>query len=438
LARDREARLANATENLIDNPVRRLLARDGALRRMVRFFRRDWQVPAGRLRRRLARFDAVRGVTGSAGKSTTTRMIGRILESRGPTRIGYGPNTYDEIVRGFVRHDRGTRFWAQEISGHEAEDLQRSATFVRPGIAVVTNVQFDHISIHKDLEATAQSKARLVQALDEKGIAVLNADDPRVAAMADGCRGTVVTFGLSPKADIHAVGWTEGLPGRLCLTVSDGTGEVEVRTRLIGARWVPDILAALACAKALGFTLAESAAALEGFEPEPYKDSVHEKDGVTFVLDSMKGGFWTIEDSVAIVGKASAARRLMVFGTIADYRGDSGRKYRQAARAALEVADEVIFVGPNSERVARLLKDHGGRLRYFLHFDAASAHLRGSIEAGDLVYVKSSGVDHLERLWHDFDRPVLCRLDRCGKLIACNRCKYLYRRRRRRRGRAGA
>jgi UDP-N-acetylmuramoyl-tripeptide--D-alanyl-D-alanine ligase len=155
--------------------------------------------------------------------------------------------------------------------------------------------------------------------------------------------------------------------------------------------------------------------------------SVHTRsDGGAYVLDTRKAPYWTIAHGLAFVGHARAPRRTIVFGTISDYSGSVSPRYRRVAREALEVAERVVFVGPNSAYVDRLRQ---GELRYrlFAFHTAyqANAFLSGEPTPGELIYVKASGTDHLERLmWAEIDQ-VICWRERCGKSYACHECaKY--------------
>ena len=400
-----------------------------AISRGSRFVRRDWQQPVGRLRRKAARFDSVIAVTGSAGKSCTTRLIGLLAGSLAPAHVVFDANTYPSVLRRMATSNIGARYWVQEVSGHSASDLRMSADFLRPDVAVVTNIQFDHISIHRDLDATAESKGQLVEALGENGVAILNADDPRVLAMAGKCRGRVVTYGVSQDADIRAVQHRDGLPGRMAFTATDGTDRISVETKFVDARWIPNFLAALACGTVLGIPFRRCGEILAGAEPELYKDSVHERNGVMVVLDTQKSPFWTIAGSLEIVRKANYGRKIFIQGTISDYRGSAGPKYRNTARQALENADMAIFCGPLSERVRKLQPEFGERLQAFPTYAELHAYLRTFLEPGDFVYAKASATDHLERVLFGLDEADICVRDRCGKVRSCDRCRHLAKRR---------
>lgn len=409
-----------------DGLLSALNPRDGVLRRAVRAIRTKWKIPLAILLRRSARLDAVIGVTGSAGKSTTCRLIAAVLAAHDTVHLGFGINTTDGIRRSFLRRPAKARLWVQEISGHEHEAMRASVAFVRPTVGVVTTIGMDHISHYKSLEAIADAKAQLVEALPADGIAILNADDPLVAAMAARTKARVVTYGRRDGADIRLVSSSGGYPKRLAMRVRLGNDVIDIQTRFIGARWETSVLAATATAQALGIDPVAAAKAIGTVEPELFKDQVQVHAGVTFIVDALKAPYWTIASSIEILAAADAPRKLMLFGTISDYRGTARTKYMTAAKAALAEAEIVIFYGPQAERVSRLKTEYSDRLFTFETFDALMTFLEGALRPGDLLSIKASGSDHLERIILDQVRPVSCYATNCGKIFACDVCKHLY------------
>ena len=156
--------------------------------------------------------------------------------------------------------------------------------------------------------------------------------------------------------------------------------------------------------------------------------SIKELDGGAYVLDTRKAPFWTIADGLAFVASAQAARKTTVFGTISDYAGKGGARYRRVARQALEVAERVIFVGPNSAHVDKMRQGElRERLFTFQTAYQATTFLSKERLPGELTYVKASGTDHLERLMlAELDR-IVCWRERCGRSGACPDCaKYRF------------
>ncbi len=410
---------------LVESVKNAVGGKNSPVRKTIRYVRKDWRRTVGKIRRRHIHYDAVVGITGSAGKSTTARLVGAILQTQAPTRTAFGVNTYLGIVKRFTKARRGEKYWVQELSGHERTDLLKQIRFVRPTIGIVTTIGLDHISTHRNQDEIADVKAQLVEWLDPDHIAILNADDERVIAMATRTKARVLTYGTSESADIRMVSAQSGLPRRLSLTVKVGEQTIDIQTQFPGERWITCILAAIACGHAMGVALEDCAKAIAGVEPEIYKDSVHEKNGVTVVLDTFKAPNWSIPTSMEIVKAAASPHKIAVIGTISDYQGTARTRYRRAAEAALDAADEVVFYGPQSERIRRLVPKHPGRLFAIAEFEDLRSHLESRLRRGSLLYMKASGADHLERIWHAFDSPISCGLTKCKQLYTCIDCKRL-------------
>src|SRR5690606_35728617 len=110
-------------------------------------------------------------------------------------------------------------------------------------------------------------------------------------------------------------------------------------------------------------------------------------------------------------------------GTLSDYRGAARRSYARVARRALQIADRVWFVGPNAERARREAPADGAHeLCIFPTVLAAHEHLREHVRAGDLILLKGSTIDHLERLIEAELGPHACWQARCGRKVVCGEC----------------
>jgi UDP-N-acetylmuramoyl-tripeptide--D-alanyl-D-alanine ligase len=206
--------------------------------------------------------------------------------------------------------------------------------------------------------------------------------------------------------------------------VLHGGRELHLQTRLLGEYWVTSILAAIACGLARGIDLETCAQAIAACEPVFGRSSVHSPpDGPDYVLETQKAPLWTVANSMAFMRTARAERTTMVIGNVSDYSGKGGETHRKVARQALEVADRVIFVGPQASHVEKLrsgeIKD---RLTAFATSYQAAAFLGSTSVAGELIYVKASITDHLERLMLAEFGEVTCWRERCGRIAACPNC----------------
>ncbi|MDF2374504.1 MAG: Mur ligase family protein [Rhizobiaceae bacterium] len=381
----------------------------------------------GALRRSFARFDQIIAVTGSVAKSSTTGLIGALMRSQGRTLVGQNFNGYRAIVVTLASSAVMNRYWVQEVSGDVPGAALKAAGFLRQTVAVVTRVGADHINNFSSVDDIAREKANLVATLPQSGLAVLNADDLRVFAMRFDCQCRVITYGCSQNADIRAIDWREGLPGRLSIQVREGGQEVTIQTRLIGARWITSILAAIAVGRGMGISLEECARVMAEIPPFHYRDSVHIlNNGTTIVLDTHKRAFWTVESSLDIVRKATYPRKTVVFGQVGYYVGAEHEMYREIIEQALDVADRIVIYGKLDDEVHRILEEYPGRVFYFDAIAKVQGFLKANAVAGELIYVKAGVADNLERLWYDTIEPIKCWQDRCGKRKTCDRCNDLY------------
>ncbi len=374
------------------------------------------------------------GVTGSCGKTTTTKLAHAVLSARRNCQFRINEPFIDKPPRrvreAILSVDAATRYYVYETAGSSPGIIAHQLQILRPQIGVVTTVGSDHRSTFRSLEATAKEKGTLVERLPPSGAAILNADDPLVAAMAARTSARVITYGLSPEADIRGSDIASRWPDRLSLNISHKGETVGVATRLLGEHWATSILAAIACGVACGLNLETCARAVACVEPVFGRYSIHGKEGgPAFVLDCVKAPYWTVPAALGFVAAASAPRKTVVFGTISDYAGNAGRTYRRVAKQALEAAERVVFVGPHSGHVARLSPDEGGeRLFAFQSAYEASFFLTQHSLRGELIFIKASRIaDHLERIMLARLDDVVCWRERCRKIWNCSDCKQ-YRR----------
>ncbi len=380
---------------------------------------------SARLRRRLTlRQMTVIGITGSCGKTTTTLLAGAILSAKGPCNVRADINTSEVAIRSMRSIDRSTRICVHEVAAYAPGSVARSVEILRPQIGVVTMIGTDHYRAFRGLEGVAREKAALIESLPMTGTAILNIDDPYVRAMASPTQAKVLTFGCSTEADIRAADIASAWPDRLHLTVIHGEKTEQISTRLVGEHWVPSVLAAISCGIACGVSLRDCASAIEAIEPAFGRYSVHGMTGgPAYILDH-KVSYWTIASSLKFLDGARARRKTIVFGSISDHPGSSSKHYRRAAKDALQVADRVVFVGPDSGHVEKLrTNDLRNRLFSFLTVYQASNYLAETALPQELILIKSSmNVDHLERIFFSQLDKVVCWRERCGRPKACPNC----------------
>ena len=378
-------------------------------------------------RRRLTGTEFV-GVTGSAGKTTAKDLIDSILARHlGIGRKSPGSlNWPEDMVRVVLGTRRKHAYCVTEISAHGPGALDLPVALVRPTVGVVTHIGSDHFSAFKSRDAIAEEKSKLIKSLPIDGVAILNADDPRVLAMSSLFSGRTVTYGLANDALLRGDAIQATWPNRLSLTATWQGESVHVTTQLCGAHWAPAVLAALATGVALGVPLAVAAKAVASVEPFEGRMAPVIMDGITFIRDDWKAPLSTIEPAFEFMRSAKASRKVVVIGTISDYQGDSSRRYVEIGELALAFADCVVFVGPRASASLRAKREEGAEFRAFASLRDASTYLRAYLAAGDLVLLKGSHkADHMQRLILDLKTKVQCWRSDCARLQSCETCDLL-------------
>ncbi len=201
---------------------------------------------------------AIAGITGSSGKTTTKDLAAQLVERLGPTVAPAG-SFNNELGHPLtvLRADASTRYLVLELSARAPGHIAYLCGIAPPRYGAVLNVGHAHAGEFGGLDQVARAKGELAEALPADGAAILNADDPRVLAMAARTRARVVTFGVQDRAAaIRATDVRLDDLGRPGFTLVTPEGQAGVTLRLHGAHNVPDALAAAALARELGLDLA--------------------------------------------------------------------------------------------------------------------------------------------------------------------------------------
>ena len=369
-------------------------------------------------------------ITGSAGKTTTKDLCAGILSEKGPiTKTQQSSNEPAMVANTVVATRPSDRYSIVEVSGGEPRAMSWPLRLITPSIAVVTLIQREHARSDFGLEDIATEKFRLVQALPKDGIAILNIDDPLLLERGRHCHRKVIWVGRSEGATLRLLECQSKWPQPLTLKVGYEGEDHTVVTALHGEHLALSVLCALAVGLAAGMELPEAIKSLRKLEPsEGRMQVVAGSDDVMFLRDDWKAPLWSLDAPMEFMRNAEAPRKVMVIGTLSDYSRSASKLYPQVAERALEIADEVIFVGTNAYRATKKAKgEQRERLHGFADLRQASLYLRKVLRPGDLVLLKgSSRADHLVRLILDRENPVACWESRCGKSQFCTHCPRAY------------
>lgn len=339
----------------------------------------------------------VLGLTGSSGKTTTKDLLAQVAAGLGPTVAATGSfNNELGLPYTVLRADAGTRFLVLEMAARGRGHIGYLCGIAPPRIGLVLNVGVAHLGEFGSVDAIADAKAELVEALPADGVAVLHLDDPRVAAMAGRTGARVVGFGTVPEAEVRATDVTLDARGRPAYTLVTPEGTGPVRLRLTGEHQVGNTLAVAAAARELGLTGDALAQALSELRPVSARrmDVQDRPDGVTVIDDSYNAN----PDSTAaalrtLVSVGQGRRTVAVLGYLAELGGHERAGHEQVGALAAELGvDLVVVVGEAARPIhhGAVAREWEGESVPVADQDAAVAVLRRELRAGDVVLVKGS------------------------------------------------
>jgi UDP-N-acetylmuramoyl-tripeptide--D-alanyl-D-alanine ligase len=295
----------------------------------------------------------------------------------------------------------GTEVAVLEMGGAYAfGELALLATIAPPEIGLVTNVHPVHLERMGTIEAIAQTKSELVEAVPPDGVAVLNGDDHRVLAMAPLSRGRVLTYGLEAHNDVRADQVeTHGLDGtsfRLCL---DGE-MLHVKVPLIGSHAVQLALAGFAVGHALGMHISEM---LPGFDDPAIQVRLlvlPGPNGSQLIDDTYNASTPSVLSALGLLAELQPERRIAVLGDMRELGAVSEEEHRIVGQRAAEVIDLLVTYGELARTIAEeaqgaaALNVDGRRLDVTSfgldQREALVTYLLAELREGDTVLLKGS------------------------------------------------
>jgi UDP-N-acetylmuramoyl-tripeptide--D-alanyl-D-alanine ligase len=353
-------------------------------------------------------------ITGSAGKTTTKEVAARFLARRFEVFRNTGNlNNHIGLPLSLLELRRRPRIAVVELGMNHAGEIRTLVRTAEPEVRVWTNVGDAHLGFFESAEAVADAKAEILEEAGPDHVVVANADDPRVMARIGRFAGRRITFGMEADADVKADAVRHlGLDG-MEADVTTPAGSGRLRTRLLGAGNLANVLAAVAVGTHFGVPLAEMIDEAARLTPASHRgELLRLPGGVTLIDDSYNASPTALRRTLDIVAAATgSARKVAVLGEMLELGVHAERLHRECGRAAAASGlDLLVTVGGDPARaLAREAVAAGMADRAVMHVagsdDAAEAALR-LVRPGDLVLVKGSrgiGTDRVvERLKEEF------------------------------------
>jgi len=345
-------------------------------------------------------------VTGSAGKTTTKDVIAEMLATELVTAKTQGNlNNHVGLPLSLLRLEESARVAVLEIGMNHAGEIRDLAAIAGPEVGVVTNVGYAHIENFDSIEGIAAAKRELVEALDDRGTAVLNADDARVAAFARGHHGRSILYGQSPAAQVRAeeveYALSDGSPG-----VRFRVGGVPFESALTGRHSVSNVLAGIAVAGVYGIAPERLREKVQQLTPGKMRGERLRHHGVLIFNDCYNSNPDAVRAMLDVLRDTPARRRIAVLGEMLELGRWAEPLHRDVGNyAAVCGLDVLVGIRGAACHMVDAVKRAGLTADAAFFFDdpeEAGRLVRTLAQPGDVILFKGSRGVHVEHALEEF------------------------------------
>lgn len=334
-------------------------------------------------------------ITGSNGKTSTRMLMEPVVAQRYETLSTTGNlNNQIGLPLTLLRLTPAHRAAVLELGMNHAGEISYLGDICQPDVGVITNVAPAHLEGLGSIEGVARAKAELLACIRPGGTAVLNADDERVAAMADGLDRPVIFFGTARRAQVRGddIRLTEaGMTFRL----TTPSGSLPVTLTTPARVMVDNALAAAAAGEVLGLSPEGIKTGLEAFSPQAGRMAIRRPGRDVRLLDDTYNAnpgsmIAAVETLTRMRGKE---RTIAVLGDMLELGAQSAALHRQIGRAVGDARIDRLYA---AGRFAADVADGAGEARmpadciFCGTKEAIVDQLRDQLQDGDLVLVKGS------------------------------------------------
>jgi UDP-N-acetylmuramoyl-tripeptide--D-alanyl-D-alanine ligase len=332
------------------------------------------------------------GITGSVGKTTVKDLTGAALGT--VLSVHVSPRSFNNelgVPITLANSPDGVDAVVIEMGARGREHIADLCAIARPTIGVVTTVALAHTELFGTIEDVADAKGELIEALPPSGMAVLNGDNPLVAAMATRTYAHALFFGMvGTGLDVTASNVVLDAELRPSFELQSPWGDVDAQLQVRGEHQVMNALAAAATAMACGVLPEDVADGLARATLSPWRmDLQRATSGALVLNDSYNANPTSMEAALHALAALPARRRFAVVGVMAELGPSGPAEHRRIAGLAHDLGIELIPVNAPEYGVAD-------------DTDTADAVARvevlGQLGDGDAVLVKGSRVAGLEAL----------------------------------------
>lgn len=339
-------------------------------------------------------------VTGSNGKTTTTRMIDACLRAGG-LRGHCSPKSYNNdlgVPLTVLGAKADCQYLLCEVGANDPGEIEPLSRIIQPNIVVITSIGRAHLEGFGSIEAIAAEKASLATHLEPGGLVVLNADAPALKTWRENIE-RVLTFGVSPESDLRISDIIQ-TPVEVSFTLNE---QEQYSVPMLGGHNACNAAAAIAVAKRLGIAADTIRNALSAFIPPDMRLSREQIGGIDIINDAYNANPDSMLAALRIMRDIAPAnsRRVAVLGDMLELGPAGPDAHRQIGRAIAEehLADVAVLVGPHIANACEPLVD--ARIDILTVDDiggGGAARVMSVLAPGDTVLLKGSRSVGLERV----------------------------------------
>ena len=334
--------------------------------------------------------DRIIGITGSVGKTSTKDLLAPILATTYRTTASeHSFNNELGVPLTLANSPGGSEATVVEMGARGIGHIALLCAVAQPSVGIVTRVAGAHLEQFGSLEDVARAKGELVAALPPAGCAVLNADDPLVAAMAARTTARVLAFGRA-AGDVRADRVNVDRELRPSFRLRTPWGDADVRLAARGAHQVVIALAAAAAALAVDVALDDVLVGLESAELSSMRMELSTgRTGVVVLNDAYNANPTSMVAALEALAALPARRRIAVVGTMAELGRTSAADHLAIATRAADAGIRLVTVAEPA---------YGMQGPDAVDSIDAALDVLGPLGTDDAVLVKASRVAGLERL----------------------------------------
>jgi len=333
-------------------------------------------------------------VTGSNGKTTVKEMLGAILELTGPgLKTAGNLNNLVGLPQMLFQLRPEHRWAVLEMGMSEPGEIDRLAAIAAPRVGIVLNALPAHLQSMGTVEAVAAAKGELLHRINDGGLAVVNADDPRVASLSQNASARRISFGID-RGEVRAREIkTMGLEGQQFLLVTP-RGEATIHLKACGRHNIYNALAATA-ALLEKVELPTIAAGLEAFTPYKGRFQIERLGGITLVDDSYNANPASTKAALETLAQiAAVGHRIAVLGDMLELGEHEGEAHLGVGTVAGRNVDRLYLTGKLMVKYAAegaLLADMpAGSIICCTSQTEIAKLLQQTVTEGDVILIKGS------------------------------------------------